>query len=414
MTEFLIKTFIKDRDAVEKAPVRTAYGVLASVVGMICNLLLFVGKLVVGTVLHSVSVTADAFNNLSDVSSSVISFIGVKIAGKPADKGHPFGHGRAEYVAALVVSFLIMEVGFTFLKSSVSRIFHPEVMRFQAISLAILLLSVGAKLWLGLFNRKLGEKIDSKVMKAVFADSMSDVISTSATILSLVFFRISGVNVDGFVGTGVALGVMWGGFSIAKDTIEPLLGEAIDPKIYDRVKEYVEGFPGMIGTHDLIIHNYGPNRNMATIHAEVPNTAGLENAHALIDKIEKSALGELGILLVIHMDPVEVLDQKVIAFRRKVQQKIYQLEPMAGFHDFRMEEKEDELDIDFDVLVPYSYSEKQKEELRNRIILFLKQLDSRCHCMVTVEYGFKGERSEKRREKLEEKQEKTQEKTQEG
>lgn len=396
MTEFLVKLFIKDKDATEKASVRTAYGVLSSVVGMVCNLLLFTGKLIVGTVLHSVSVTADAFNNLSDVSSSVISFIGVKIAGKPADKGHPFGHGRAEYVTALVVAFLIMEVGLTFLKSSVSRIFHPEIMRFQLISLGILLLSIGVKLWLGLFNRRLGEKIDSKVMKAVFADSISDVISTSATVLSLVFFRISGINVDGFVGTGVALGVVWGGFSIAKDTIEPLLGEAIDPKIYDRVKEYVEAYSGIIGTHDLIIHNYGPNRNMATIHAEVSNTASLEKAHTLIDRIEKSALEELGILLVIHMDPVEMQDQTVLDFRRKVQQKIYQLEPMASVHDFQMEKKEEELDVDFDVLVPYSYSEKQKEELKTRIILYLKQLDSRCHCMVTVEYGFKGEREEKR------------------
>ena len=257
MTEFLIKHFIKDYKEVEKMSVRTAYGVLASIVGIFCNVFLFVVKFVVGFILHSVSVTADAFNNLSDAGSSIISFVGVKMAEKPADRDHPFGHGRIEYIAALVVSFLVLEVGFTFLKDSIGKIQTPETLNFQTVSVVILILSIAVKLWLGLFNRKLGEKINSKVMMAVFADSMGDVITTGATILSLIFFRLTGINIDGIVGVGVALVVMWAGVGIARDTLEPLIGEAIDPEVYEEIKSFVESYDGIEGTHDLIVHNYG-------------------------------------------------------------------------------------------------------------------------------------------------------------
>ena len=264
MTEFLIRHFIKDYKEVEKISVRTAYGVLASIVGIFCNVFLFAAKFVIGLVLHSVSVTADAFNNLSDAGSSIISFVGVKMAEKPADKDHPFGHGRIEYIAALVVSFLVLEVGFTFLKDSVGRIRTPEALNFQAVSVAVLVLSVAVKLWLGLFNRKLGEKIDSKVMMAVFTDSMGDVITTSATILSLLFFAATGINIDGFVGAGVALVVMWAGVGIARDTLEPLIGQAIDPEVYEEIKRFVENYDGIEGTHDLIVHNYTGSREPTT------------------------------------------------------------------------------------------------------------------------------------------------------
>ena len=306
MTEFLVRHFVKDYQSVEKSAVRTAYGVLASIVGILCNVCLFLVKFVVGLLVNSVSVTADAFNNLSDAASSVISFVGVKMAGKPADKEHPFGHGRIEYIAALIVSFLVLEVGFTFLKDSISKIRHPEMLNFQLVSVVILILSIGVKLWLGIFNRQLGKRIDSKVMMAVFADSMGDVITTSVAILSLVIFRLTGINIDGIVGIGVALVVMWAGVGIARDTLEPLIGEAIDPEEYDKVKRFVERYDGIEGTHDLIIHNYGPNQSMASIHAEVPNDVNIENAHELIDRIERDAVEELGILLVIHMDPIEM------------------------------------------------------------------------------------------------------------
>lgn len=388
MTEFLVRHFIKDYEDVEKVSVRTAYGVLASFVGIFCNVFLFVVKFVLGLVLNSVSVTADAFNNLSDAGSSIIGFVGVKMAEKPADADHPFGHGRMEYIAALVVSFLVIEVGFTFLKDSVGKIRTPEELTFSLTSVVILLLSIGVKLWLGLFNRKLGEKIDSKVMKAVFADSMGDVITTGATILSLVFFGLTGINIDGVVGLGVALVVMWAGVGIAKDTLEPLIGEAIDPEVYEKIKRFVESYDGIEGTHDLIVHNYGPGRSMASIHAEVPNDVDIEKSHEIIDRIEREAGKKLGLFLVIHMDPVEMKDEKVLKIREKTQEILQEMDPACSIHDFRVVRGEDQINLIFDMVVPLDYDEETRNELPARLAERLKQVDSRYECVITVDYNF--------------------------
>ena len=386
-----MKHFVRDYESVEKAAVRTAYGVLASIVGIICNVFLFLVKFIVGLLLHSVSVTADAFNNLSDAGSSVISFIGVRMAGKPADKEHPFGHGRIEYIAALIVSFLVLEVGFTFLKDSVSKIRTPEEMRFQMISVLILILSIGVKLWLGIFNRELGRKIDSKVMMAVFTDSMGDVITTSATILSLIFFRLTGINIDGIIGAGVAVVVMWAGVGIAKDTLEPLIGEAIDPEIYEKVKRYVEKYPGIEGTHDLIIHNYGPNQSMASIHAEVPNDVDIEEAHELIDRIEREAVDELGILLVIHMDPIEMKDEEVLMIRKGVEDTLQRLDAQCSIHDLRVVNGRGQINLIFDMVVPFGYTEEKKDQLQLRFIEELQKIDTRYQCVITMEHSYKAE-----------------------
>ena len=389
MTEFLVRHFVKDYEAVEKSAVRTAYGVLASMVGIVCNVFLFLVKFIVGLLLHSVSVTADAFNNLSDAASSIISFIGVKMAGKPADKEHPFGHGRIEYIAALIVSFLVLEVGFTFLKDSVSKIRTPETLNFRLISVVILILSIGVKLWLGVFNKKLGKKIDSKVMMAVFTDSMGDVITTSATILSLVIFRLTGLNIDGIVGIGVALVVMWAGVGIAKDTLEPLIGEAIDPEEYDKVKHFVERYQGIEGTHDLIIHNYGPNQSMASIHAEVPNDADIEEAHELIDRIERDAVDELGILLVIHMDPIEMRDEQVMTVRGEVEAALKELDPQCSIHDLRVVNGMGQINLIFDMVVPFEYDEEEKNNLQLQLREKLQEIDKRYQCVITMEHSYK-------------------------
>lgn len=389
MTEFLVRHFVKDYEAVEKSAVRTAYGVLASMVGIVCNVFLFLVKFIVGLLLHSVSVTADAFNNLSDAASSIISFIGVKMAGKPADKEHPFGHGRIEYIAALIVSFLVLEVGFTFLKDSVSKIRTPETLNFRLISVVILILSIGVKLWLGVFNKKLGKKIDSKVMMAVFTDSMGDVITTSATILSLVIFRLTGLNIDGIVGIGVALVVMWAGVGIAKDTLEPLIGEAIDPEEYDKVKHFVERYQGIEGTHDLIIHNYGPNQSMASIHAEVPNDADIEEAHELIDRIERDAVDELGILLVIHMDPIEMRDEQVMTVRGEVEAALKELDPQCSIHDLRVVNGMGQINLIFDMVVPFEYDEEEKNNLQLQLMEKLQAIDKRYQCVITMEHSYK-------------------------
>ena len=388
MTEFLIRHFIKDYQDVEKISVRTAYGVLASIVGIFCNVFLFAVKFAVGLVLHSVSVTADAFNNLSDAGSSIISFVGVKMAEKPADKDHPFGHGRIEYIAALVVSFLVLEVGFTFLKDSFGKILHPETMNFQIVSVVILVLSIAVKLWLGLFNRKLGEKIDSKVMMAVFTDSMGDVITTSATILSLIFFAVTDINIDGIVGVGVALVVMWAGVGIAKDTLEPLIGQAIDPEVYREIKHFVEGYDGIKGTHDLIVHNYGPGRSMASIHAEVPNDVDIEQSHEIIDRIEREAAKQLGLFLVIHMDPVETRDKRVLKIRDKTAELLRELDPVCTIHDFRMVHGEHQTNLIFDMVVPIDYDETKKSEISRQLIEKIKAADPRYECVITVESDY--------------------------
>ncbi len=388
MTEFLVRHFIKDHEDVEKVSVRTAYGVLASFVGIFCNVFLFAVKFAVGLILHSVSVTADAFNNLSDAGSSIIGFVGVKMAEKPADADHPFGHGRMEYIAALVVSFLVIEVGFTFLKDSIGKIRNPEEMTFSLVSIVILLLSIAVKLWLGLFNRKLGEKIDSKVMKAVFADSMGDVVTTGATILSLVFFGVTGINIDGVVGVGVALVVMWAGIGIARDTLEPLIGEAIDPEVYEKIKRFVESYDGIEGTHDLIVHNYGPGRSMASIHAEVPNDVDIEMSHEIIDRIERDAGKKLGLFLVIHMDPVEMKDEHVLEIKEKTAGILREIDPACSIHDFRVVHGKGRTNLIFDMVIPIEYDEKTRAELPAKLTERIKSIDSRYECVITAEYNY--------------------------
>lgn len=388
MTEFLVKHFVKDCDNVESLSVRTAYGVLSSVVGILCNLFLFVVKWLVGFFLHSIAVMADAFNNLSDAGSSIIGLVGVKMASKPADEDHPFGHGRIEYIAALIVAFLVMEVGFTFLKDSVAKIQNPEEINFQIVSVVILILSVGVKLWLGTFNKKLGMKIDSKVMLATAADSMGDVITTSATIASILFFKITGINIDGIVGVGVSLVVMWAGFGIAKDTVEPLIGEAVPPEEYEKITKFVESYQGVEGSHDLIVHNYGPGRSMASIHAEVPNDVDIEVSHEIIDRIERDARKKLGVFLVIHMDPVETKNEQVLAVREQVTKILDAVDPDVSIHDFRMVDGKGQVNLIFDMVVPFEYDLEKEKQLKKSVRKLLQLHDERYQCVITVERSY--------------------------
>ena len=391
MTDLLVKMFVKNYEDTDNISVRTAYGVLASGVGIACNVLLSLAKMIVGMLLHSVSVMADAFNNLSDAGSSIIGLVGVKMAEKPADEDHPFGHGRIEYVAALIVAFLVIEVGFTFFKDSISKIRHPEELRFQMVSIVILGMSILVKLWLGMFNKKLGKKIDSQVMMATAADSLGDVIATAATVVSILFWKVTGINIDGFVGLGVSLVVMWAGIGIARDTLEPLIGEATTPEDYRRIKKFVEKYDGIMGSHDLIVHNYGPGRSMASIHAEVPNNVSIEVSHEIIDRIERDAAKELGIFLVIHMDPLETEDQTVLKVRKKTEKAVEELDSRCSIHDFRMVKGEDQMNLIFDLVVPREYSEKKGDELMIRVIERMQEIDKRYQCVITLENSFVAE-----------------------
>lgn len=388
MTDFLVRIFIKDREKVQDEKVRMAYGVLASIVGICCNLLLFAVKLTGGLLMGSISVMADAFNNLSDAASSIISFVGVKLAGRPADAAHPFGHGRYEYIAALIVAFLVLEVGFSCLKSSVEKVLHPEEINFDWAIVVLLAFSILVKIWMAFFNRKLGKRIHSKVMEATAADSFGDVLVTSATVLSLLIGKWTGFLVDGYMGVIVSLVVLFAGFNIARDTLEPLLGEAIDPEVYDKITAKVEGYEGILGSHDLIVHNYGPTHSMATIHAEVSNESSIESAHELIDRIEREVLRDLNIFLVIHMDPVEVRDASVLEHKRLVEEIVGELEPDASIHDFRLINGKEQINLIFDLVVPYSYGQEQEMELTNRIMELVRQQDARCECVMHLENSF--------------------------
>ncbi len=388
MTDFLVRHFIKDYENYEDTEVRTAYGVFASIVGILCNVFLFLVKISVGMILKSVSVTADAFNNLSDAASSIISFIGVKMASKPADKDHPFGHGRIEYISALIVSFLVIEVGFTFFKSALQKIRNPEDIAFNAVSVGILTASVCVKLWLGFFNKRLGNRINSSVMKATSADAFGDVLTTLATIVSILICYFSGFNVDGFMGLIVSLLVMWSGISIARDTLAPLIGEAVDPELGRQITELVESYEGILGTHDLIVHNYGPSKSMASIHAEVPNYVNIETSHEIIDRIEREVSRKLNVLLVIHMDPVETADVQVLQHKKLVEQVLAEIDPALSFHDFRMVAGQEQSNLIFDLVVPYTYKKTEQARLREQIAQAVREKDERCQCVMTIENSF--------------------------
>lgn len=388
MTDFLVNKFIKDSTNIESTEVRTRYGMLASVVGIFCNVLLFSVKLTIGLILSSLAVTADAFNNLSDAASSIISFIGVKMAGKPADAEHPFGHGRIEYIAALIVSFLVIEVGFTFFKSSISKILHPEEISFDLVPFVILILSILVKLWMAFFNNKLGKRIDSKVMLATAADSLGDVITTSATVISIVICHFTSINVDAIAGLIVSGIVIWSGVSIAKDTLEPLIGQRVPSELYQKITDMVESYEGIVGAHDLIVHNYGPNRSMATIHAEVPNDVSIEASHEIIDRIERDAKKELNILLVIHMDPVEMRDEEVLELRDKTSHIVHALDPELHFHDFRVLKENEQKNLIFDLVVPDSYTEKDANRVMHQLIALLHEMEKNVDCIITLDRSF--------------------------
>jgi cation diffusion facilitator family transporter len=331
---------------------------------------------------------ADAFNNLSDAASSIISFIGVKLAERPADQEHPFGHGRFEYISALAVAFLILQVGFTLFKSAIDKVLHPEAIEFNLILIIFLCVSVLIKVWLMLFNRKLGKRIKSTVMIATSADSRNDVIVTLATIISAIISGVTGLNIDGYIGLLVSIFVMLAGFNIAKDTLEPLLGEAIDRDQYEKVTKMVQSYEGIVGTHDLIIHNYGPTHRMATIHAEVPNNINFETAHETIDRIERDVRKQTDIFLVIHMDPIEVNNEMVDRKKSNVLEVIRALEPKATIHDFRLVNGEHQINLIFDLVVPYSYTKDMKQKLLSSIVDELRKEDSRHQCIITMENSF--------------------------
>ena len=362
MTGLLVRMFIKDYQNVELTTVRGAYGTLAGIVGILCNLVLFAAKLVIGTVSGSVSITADAVNNLSDASSSIMTLVGFRLAQKPEDAEHPYGHARIEYLTGLAVAALILVIGVQLFKSSFLKILHPEPVEFSLALVIVLVLSILVKLWMALFNRTLGKKIGSTSLIATAADSRNDVISTGAVLLAAVIAHFSGWNLDGYIGVLVALFILYSSVGIARETISPLLGEPADPELSHMVRHEVLHYDDRIlGVHDLMVHDYGPGQTFASIHVEIDRNQDVMEAHDMIDNIERTFLEKHRIHLTIHYDPVVMDDEAVSRMRRIVGEKLQEIDDRLSFHDFRMVAGPEHTNLIFDVVLPYALAGKEQE-----------------------------------------------------
>lgn len=387
MTSLLIKLFVKNGGDVHSKNVRAAYGRLASFVGIVSNVLLFAVKIIVGTISGSVSIAADAINNLSDASSSIISLLGFKLASKPADDDHPYGHARYEYLSGLLVAILIMYIGIELLKSSIGKIIEPAAVAFNWITVAVLVLSVAVKLWLSLFNKNIGQKINSSTLIATSVDSRNDVITTTAVILAMIVSHYTSFELDGYVGCAVALFILYSGFGLIRETLDPILGKAPEAEFVAEIKEKIESYDGVIGTHDLMIHDYGPGCQFASVHAEVAAEDDAIVMHDIIDNIEREIKEKYSLNLVIHMDPIVTKDETVNTVKTRLAEKICEIDEKLTIHDLRIVEGPTHTNLVFDCVVPHNFKIPNKE-LREKIHAAAKNIDEKYICVVTIEHNF--------------------------
>ena len=362
MTKLLIRLFIKNADQTEEPAVRSRYGAVAGIVGIFCNLILFLGKLIIGTVSGSVSIRADAVNNLSDASSNIVTLVAFRLASKPEDAEHPYGHARIEYLSGLAVAAMILVIGVELAKESFHKILHPEPVNFSWALVAVLVLSIGVKLWMAVFNRSLGRKIKSTSLMATAADSRNDVLTTGAVLLAAVVARLTGLELDGYVGLLVAAFILWSGVGIAKDTISPLLGAPADPELVHLVKHEIGNFdPRILGVHDLMVHDYGPGQTFASIHVEVDRREDVLEIHEMIDRAERMMLEQHRIHLTIHYDPIVTDDAALQRMQKKVEEALRAIQPGLSLHDFRMVAGEKSTNLIFDVVLPDTLRGKEQE-----------------------------------------------------
>lgn len=364
MTNLLLHLFVKDADNTENPKVRAAIGTLSGLVGIVCNLLLFTFKLLVGTLTCSVSITADAMNNLSDASGSIVTFIGFRVADKPADEHHPYGHARAEYLSGLSVAALILVIGIELVKTSVKKIFAPTPVEFTTVAAVVLLASIAVKFWMNLFNRGLAKRIDSTALMATAADSRNDCIATFAVLVAAVVEKLTMIPVDGWIGLAVALFILYSGLNLAKDTISPLLGENADPELREKIVDYIVSQPKVLGYHDLMVHDYGPGQRFASLHVEMDCREDPLDCHELIDDMERECLRSHNVHLVIHYDPVVIDDPVLTALKAKVQCLLQAKDSRLSLHDFRMVPGKRHMNLVFDVALPRDMKD-QGEALRS-------------------------------------------------
>ena len=384
MVTFLSRWLIQDYDRPEDPEVRRKYGVLCGSVGIGLNLLLFLAKFFAGTISGSIAITADAFNNLSDAGSSLVTIVGFKLAGQKPDPSHPFGHGRMEYLSGLAVSVLILLMGFELLQSSVDKIRHPAAIEFSWLSVVILLLGIAGKLYMSYYNRSVGNKINSAAMKATAADSLSDSISTAAVLAATLIAHFFSVNIDGWVGVAVACFILYAGYNAAKDTIDPLLGQAPDPELVTDVEKTVLSFPPIQSIHDMIVHDYGPGRLMISLHAEVPADGDLLEMHDTIDLVEQTLREKFHCDAVIHMDPIVTNDEQVLKMRSKMHQLVQVIDKRITVHDFRMVTGPTHTNLIFDVACPFDLKQSD-EEVKRQVEEIVDLLDGNYNAVVTVD-----------------------------
>ncbi len=387
--QHIVNIFIKNNSNVKDEKVRNSYGVFGGIVGIFINLILFAIKFSVGLIVSSIAIMADAFNNLSDAASSLVTILGFKLSSKPADREHPFGHGRIEYLSALIVAFMVMLVGVQFIKSSFERIVNPTSVTFELIPFALLFVSIFLKVLLSRFNKFIGEKIDSSALKAASVDALGDVFTSTCVVISFLAANFTTFPIDGYIGMIVALFIVYSGFNLVKDTISPLLGEAPDPKLVNSIKEMVLTYDNILGTHDLIIHNYGPGKCMASIHAEIPSDISVVTIHEIIDKAEREISTALKIYLVIHIDPICVIEGEVKEAFEEILSLIGEYEYIESIHDFRIVGEGEIKNLIFDLVVSPS---KEFNVNDDEIIKTISEGVKKCHpcynCIITIDKHF--------------------------
>ena len=387
MTQLLIKTLIKDYKKTDHPKVRTAYGKLAGFVGIVCNLILFVSKILIGTFSGSVSITADAVNNLSDASSSIISLLGFKLSEKPADAEHPYGHGRYEYLSALSVAVLIIIIGFELFKTSIGKIFNPEPVKFSWILAIILLLSIITKLWMMLFNKKIGKEIKSNTLIATAQDSRNDVITTTAVLIAALISYYSQIELDGWIGLGVAIFILISGFGLIKSTIDPMLGRAPDADTVKKIHDKIMSYEGVLGVHDLIIHDYGPNRQFASVHVEMAAEDDVLKSHDVIDNIEFDFLSDMGLNMIVHYDPIITKNEVIKTVRYEIQEIVKTINQSLTIHDLRVVPGVTHTNLVFDCLANFDFK-MTDYELKYAICEAVKKVHPEYNCVITIDKNY--------------------------
>lgn len=374
MVTILINLLIKEKEDVKNPKVRQQYGMLCGTVGIVLNIFLFLGKFLAGTISHSISITADAVNNLSDAGSSCVTLVGFKMAGAKPDVGHPFGHGRIEYIAGLIVSGAILLMAVELVKTSVSKILHPQPVQFGMLTGIILAISILVKLYMAYYNYRIGKKVDSAAMRATATDSLSDVCATTAVLLAAVAGEITGLKIDGWCGVLVGIFIFYAGIQAAKETLDPLLGQAPEETLVRQIEEIVLAQEEICGIHDLLVHDYGPGRLMISLHAEVPAEGNILELHDVIDNTEVELRRKLNCDAVIHMDPIVTEDQHILSLKKNVEEIIRAIDPVISMHDFRVVVGPTHTNLIFDIVIPYEYklsdaalTEQIQEHVKERL-----------------------------------------------